>query len=33
MRKLAHLIYGAVKSEKPFDVNFAMRGIEIQDGI
>ena len=33
MRKLAHLIYGVVKSGKPFDVNFAMRGVAIQDGI
>ena len=24
MRKLAHLIYGVVKSGKPFDANFAM---------
>lgn len=33
MRKLAHLIYGVVKSGKPFDVNFAMNGLAIQDGI
>lgn len=33
MRKLAHLIYGVVKSGKPFDANFAMRGVAIQDGI
>ena len=31
--KLAHLIYGAVKSGKPFDANFALRGVAIQDGI
>ena len=33
MRKLAHLIYGVVKSGKPFDVNFVGRGLAIQDGI
>lgn len=33
MRKLAHLIYGVVKSGKPFDANFAMNGLAIQDGI
>ena len=33
MRKLAHLIYGVVKSGKPFDANFAMSGLAIQDGI
>ena len=33
MRKLAHLIYGVVKSGKPFDANFAMNGVAIQDGI
>lgn len=32
-RKLAHLIYGVVKSGKPFDANFAMNGVAIQDGI
>lgn len=26
MRELAHLIYGVVKSGKPFDANFATRG-------
>ena len=30
MRKLAHLIYGVVKSGKPFDGNFAMNGLAIQ---
>jgi hypothetical protein len=30
MRKLAHLIYGVVKSG---DANFAMNGVAIQDGI
>ena len=33
MRKLAHLIYGVVKSGKPFDANFLTRGLAIQDGI
>ena len=33
MRKLAHLIYGVVKSGKPFDANFVGRGLAIQDGI
>jgi transposase len=33
MRKLAHLIYGVVKSGKPFDANFAIKGLAIQDGI
>lgn len=33
MRKLVHLIYGVVKSGKPFDSNFAMKGLAFQDGI
>ena len=33
MRKLVHLIYGVVKSGKPFDANFATSGLAIQDGI
>jgi hypothetical protein len=33
MRKLAHLIYGVVKSGKPFDANFAINGVAIQDGL
>ena len=33
MRKLAHLIYGVVKSGKPFDVDFALNRVAIQDGI
>jgi transposase len=33
MRKLAHLIYGVVKSGTPFDANFATNGLAIQDGI
>jgi len=32
-RDIAHLIYGVVKSGKPFDANFAMNGVAIQDGI
>lgn len=33
MRKLAHLIYGVIKSGKPFDVNFGHSALAIQDGI
>ena len=33
MRKLVHLIYGVVKSGKPFDANFANSRLAFQDGI
>lgn len=33
MRKLAHLIYGVVKSEQPFDTIFNHSALVIQDGI
>lgn len=33
MRKLTHLIYGVVKSGKPFDPNYLDKGLAIQDGI
>ena len=33
MRKLAHLIYGVIKSGQPFDVNFNHTRLAIQDGI
>lgn len=33
MRKLAHLIYGVVKSGKPFDANFSHNELAFQDGI
>ena len=33
MRKLAHLIYGVIKSGKPFDVKRAMPALDVQDGI
>ena len=33
MRKLVHIIYGVVNSGRPFDANFANRGLAIQDGI
>lgn len=33
MRKLAHLIYGVIKSGEPFDANFHHEGLAIQDGI
>lgn len=33
MRKLAHLIYGVIKSGKPFDATVAMPRVAFQDGI
>lgn len=33
MRKLAHLIYGVIKSGKLFDANFCTTGVAFQDGI
>lgn len=33
MRKLVHIIYGVVKSGKPFDANFVNNGVAFQDGI
>lgn len=33
MRKLVHLIYGVVKSGKPFDASCAIKGLAGQDGI
>ena len=33
MRKLVHLVYGVVKSDKPFDPNYLSKGLAIQDGI
>jgi len=30
---LAHLIYGVIKSERPFDANFNHSALAIQDGI
>lgn len=33
MRKLAHFIYGVIKSGKPFDVKRAMPQLDFQDGI
>ncbi|MEQ1534155.1 MAG: IS110 family transposase [Sideroxydans sp.] len=33
MRKLAHLIYGVIKSGRPFDVNFSGLKLDFQDGI
>jgi transposase len=32
MRKLAHLIYGVIKSGKPFDPKKGMPMLDIQDG-
>jgi hypothetical protein len=33
MRKLVHLIYGVIKSGRPFDPHYAEKGLAIQDGI
>lgn len=33
MRKLAHLIYGVIKSGQPFDANFSGLRLDFQDGI
>ena len=33
MRRLVHLIYGVVRSGRPFDVRIPMAGLAIQDGI
>lgn len=33
MHKLTHLIYGVIRTEKPFDPNYLPRGLAIQDGI
>jgi hypothetical protein len=32
MRKLAHFIYGVIKSGKPFDMKKAMPRLDYQDG-
>jgi transposase len=33
MHKLAHLIYGVIKTGKPFDANYLAKGLAVQDGI
>lgn len=33
MHKLTHLIYGVIRTEKPFDPDYLPRGLAIQDGI
>jgi len=33
MHKLAHLIYGVISNDKPFDPNYLSKGLAIQDGI
>jgi len=33
MHKLAHLIYGVIHNNKPFDPNYLVKGLAIQDGI
>ena len=32
MHKLAHLIYGVIRTGKPFDANYLAKGLAIQDG-
>jgi hypothetical protein len=32
MHKLTHLIYGVIRTEKPFDPDYLPRGLAIQDG-
>jgi transposase len=33
MHKLAHLIYGVIRTGKPFDANYLSKGLALQDGI
>ena len=33
MHKLTHLIYGVIRTGKPFDANYLAKGLAIQDGI
>ena len=33
MHKLAHLLYGVIHTDLPFDVNYQSKGLAIQDGI
>lgn len=33
MHKLAHLIYGVIHNDKPFDAHYLEKGLAIQDGI
>lgn len=33
MHKLAHLIYGVIHTDKPFDAHYWAKGLAIQDGI
>lgn len=33
MHKLAHLIYGVIRNDKPFDPDYLTKGLAIQDGI
>jgi transposase len=33
MHKLTHLIYGVIRTGKPFDPNYLVKGLAIQDGI
>jgi hypothetical protein len=33
MHKLAHLLYGVIRTGRPFDVNYQSKGLAIQDSI
>jgi hypothetical protein len=33
MRKLVHLIFGVIRSGRPFDASLAMPRLDVQDGI
>jgi transposase len=33
MHKLTHLIYGVIRTGKPFDANYLSKNLAIQDGI
>jgi len=33
MHKLAHLIYGVIHTDRPFDAHYWAKGLAIQDGI
>jgi len=33
MHKLTHLIYGVIRTGKPFDANYLSKGLAVQDGI
>lgn len=33
MHKMTHLIYGVIRTDKPFDANYSSKGLALQDGI